>query len=197
MGAALVAAVAVVVLVAAFVAGSLSGHSSGPRPTSARSMNAAVSPSSPRSPSESTRAVPKLPGAVVNVSLTDSGGPMGEGDGTLHAGAMGLRTDRASVPHGTVSFLVTNAGSVSHEMVVLPLAGSQAAGTRPFGADAKVDEAGSLGEASNSGGQGAGEGIAPGASSWVTLNLAPGRYELVCNRPGHYVSGMFGQITVT
>jgi len=65
------------------------------------------------------------------------------------------------------------------------------------GGDAKVDEAGSLGEASKSGAQGEGEGIAPGALGWVTVTLAPGRYELVCNLPGHYVSGMYGELTVT
>ena len=136
-------------------------------------------------------------GAVVNISLTDSGGPMGEGNGPMHPGAMGLRADRATVPHGAVSFLVTNAGAVKHEMVILPMADTQAVGTRPFGGNAKVDEAGSLGEASSSGGSGAGEGIAPGASSRVTVTLAPGRYELVCNFMGHYVSGMYRQLTVT
>ena len=136
-------------------------------------------------------------GAVVNISLTDSGGPMGEGNGPMHPGAMGLNADRATVPHGAVSFLVTNAGAVKHEMVILPMADSQVVGTRPFGGDAKVDEAGSLGEASRSGGVGAGEGIAPGASSRVTVTLAPGRYELVCNLMGHYVSGMYRQLTVT
>ena len=133
----------------------------------------------------------------MNVSLTDSGGPMGEGNGPMHPGAMGLSADQSSVPHGTISFVVTNAGAVKHEMVILPMAASQVAGTRPFGGDAKVDEAGSMGEASNSGGSGSGEGIEPGASSRVTVTLAPGRYELVCNLMGHYVSGMYRQLTVT
>ncbi len=122
---------------------------------------------------------------------------MGEGTGMMHPGAMGLSTDRSTVPHGIVSVLVTNDGSVPHEVVILPLAGAQVVGARPFGGDARVDEAGSLGEASRSGGQGEGEGIAPGAVGWVTLTLAPGRYELVCNLPGHSVSGMYGERTVT
>jgi uncharacterized cupredoxin-like copper-binding protein len=141
--------------------------------------------------------VPKLPGTVVKISLTDSGGPMGEGTGPMHPGAMGLDTDHASVPHGSVSFLVANAGKVNHEMAILPLAHSQVVGTRSFDGEAKVDEAGVLGEASNSGGEGAGEGIAPGASGWVTVTLTPGRYELVCNLAGHYVSGMSAELTVT
>jgi uncharacterized cupredoxin-like copper-binding protein len=151
----------------------------------------------PAAPLSSPAAAPALRGAVVKVSLTDSGGPMGEGTGPMHAGAMGLRTNRTTVPRGTVSFLVTNAGSVNHEMAILPLAGSQLVGARPFGGDATVDEAGILGEASKSGGAGDGEGIVPKTSSWVTVTMVPGRYELICNLGGHYVSGMYRELTVT
>ncbi len=59
-----------------------------------------------------------------------------------------------------------------------------------------MSEAGSLGEASRSCGEGAGDGIAPGAASWVTLHLAAGRYELICNLPGHYAMGMFTELDV-
>lgn len=142
-------------------------------------------------------AAPHSSGTVVNVSLTDSGGPMGEGTGPMHPGAMGLKANPVTVPHGTVTFRVTNAGAVNHEMVILPLGASQVVGTRPFDGDAKVDEAGSLGEASKSDGDGAGEGIVPGSSGRVTVTLAPGQYELVCNIMGHYVSGMYGKLTVT
>jgi uncharacterized cupredoxin-like copper-binding protein len=121
----------------------------------------------------------------------------GQGSAMMGGGAMGLSTDHATAPHGTVSFLVTNDGSINHEMVVLPLAGSQTAGARPVGGDAKVDEAGSLGEASKTGGADAGDGIAPGASGWVTVTLAPGRYELVCNLARHYGAGMYTQLAVT
>jgi uncharacterized cupredoxin-like copper-binding protein len=96
-----------------------------------------------------------------------------------------------------VTFKVTNAGAVRHEMVILALGASQAVGARPIGAGATVDETGSLGEASKSGGEGAGDGIEPGASGRVTVTLAPGQYELVCNLEGHYVSGMYTKLTVT
>jgi len=153
----------------------------------------------------SSRPAPSLPGTVVNVALTDMGGPMtargngvmGQGSGMMNGGGMRLSADHATAPHGTLSFLVTNSGSINHEMVVLPLLSSRGVGARPIGRDARVDEGGSLGEASKTGGAGAGEGIVPGASGWVTVALAPGQYELVCNIAGHYSAGMYTQLTVT
>jgi uncharacterized cupredoxin-like copper-binding protein len=140
---------------------------------------------------------PDLPGTVVRVTVGDMGGRMmGQGRGGSR-GAMFMRADHATVRSGTVSFLVTNRGSRDHELVVLPLEVDQGAGQRPIGADNRVDETASLGEASRSGGQGAGEGIAPGASGWVSLDLAPGRYELICNLPGHYAAGMDTELTVS
>lgn len=132
---------------------------------------------------------PSLAGPVVDVTATDMGGPMMRGRFRLVA-------DRSTVRHGKVTFLVTNAGRLVHEMVVLPLPGNQPDGARAVGGDGRVDETGSLGEASAACAQGAGEGLPPGSSGWVTLDLAPGRYELVCNFPGHYAAGMYTEITV-
>ena len=161
-------------------------------------VNGAVTPGRNGVRSGSTRAAPSLPGTVVNVSLTDSGGSMmGQRGGMMSGGSMRLSADQASVAHGTVSFLVTNGGGIKHEMVLLPLPASHRAGTRPIGGNAKIDEAGSLGEASNNNGKDAGEGVDPGASSWTTLTLAPGHYELVCNLPNHYSAGMYTPLTVT
>lgn len=142
--------------------------------------------------------VPGLTGTQVNVTLTNMGGPvMRPRNGMMMGGAMRLTADRGTVAHGTVSFLVTNAGSISHEMVVLPLPENQVPGTRPVGADGTIDESGSVGEASGTCSEGSGEGILPGTSGWVTVTLPPGRYELACNLPGHYAAGMYTQITVT
>ena len=71
------------------------------------------------------------------------------------------------------------------------------------GPDGKVDEAGSLGEASRTCGADRGDeqssdyGIAPGTSGWTTLTLPPGRYELICNIAGHYGAGMYAVLDVT
>jgi uncharacterized cupredoxin-like copper-binding protein len=148
--------------------------------------------------SGSSLAAPSLPGTVENVSLTDMGGSMmGQRNGMMNGGAMSLSTDQAFVPHGTVSFVVANGGSIDHEMVILPLPNPQAVGARAIGGDANINETGSLAEASYSGGAGAGAGIVPGASGWMTVTVAPGHYELVCNLPRHYMAGMHTQLTVT
>ncbi len=147
-------------------------------------------------PDRGTSAQQDLPGAVVGVVVGDMGGRM-RGMGDRMPGRMFLSTDRLDVPAGRVSLRVTNAGTVDHEVVVLPLGADQRIGQRTVRADGTVDESGSLGEASAGGAAGAGEGIEPGATGWVTLDLKPGRYELVCNLPGHYAAGMYGLLVVT
>jgi uncharacterized cupredoxin-like copper-binding protein len=139
--------------------------------------------------------VPNLPGTAVNVTLTNMGGPM-MGGSPVRGGMMRLSATTSSVTRGTISFVATNVGSVNHEFLVLPLPEGQIVGTRAIHDDGRIDELGSLGEASNTCGAGSGDGIAPGTSSWVTITLAPGRYELVCNLPGHYAAGMYTQLTV-
>jgi uncharacterized cupredoxin-like copper-binding protein len=135
--------------------------------------------------------VPVLPGTVVEVTVGDMrGGMMGMGGSMMR-----LVARPSAVPGGTVSFVVQNVGSVAHELVVLPLP-SGGAGSRPVRPGGTVDERGSLGEASATCHAGAGEGIVPGTVGWVSLDLAPGRYELICNEPGHYARGMFAELDV-
>jgi uncharacterized cupredoxin-like copper-binding protein len=137
----------------------------------------------------STCAAPSLPGQTVDVILSDMGGMMGGGR------MMSVAASPSEVAAGDVSFDVWNAGMMTHELVVLPLTQGEVGG-RAVGPDGRVSEDGSLGEASRSCGEGAGDGIAPGATGWVTLELAPGRYELICNVPGHYAAGMFTELDV-
>jgi uncharacterized cupredoxin-like copper-binding protein len=137
---------------------------------------------------------PALTGTVVNVELVNMGGRLMMG-GSM-GGTMRVLTSRRQVPAGTVSLRVANVGSLVHELVVLPLASAQEVGQRPVGDDGKVDESGSLGEASRSCGSGAGDGINPGAIGWVTITLQPGNYELICNLPGHYAAGMYTELQV-
>lgn len=138
---------------------------------------------------------PALPGTVVDVTLTNMGGAMMRGAGV--GGMMRVLADRSQVPAGTVSLRVANTGSLVHELVVLPLPPGQQVGDRTVGTDGRVDETGSAGEASRTCASGAGDGIDPGAIGWVTVQLAPGTYELICNLAGHYAAGMYTELTVT
>jgi uncharacterized cupredoxin-like copper-binding protein len=147
---------------------------------------------------------PTLPGASVSVQLVDmrsmmggSGGLMHQGDWRrFHRGMMRVLASPTSASAGTVSLTVTNTGYMTHELVVLPLAAGEQPGTRSVRGDGTVDESGSLGEASASCAEGSGDGIAPGTTGWVTLHLPAGRYELVCNLPGHYAAGMYSELEV-
>src|SRR5664280_1001766 len=162
--------------------------------------------------------VPSLPGTVVDVTLTDMGGwmtgtdgswggrmPGGMMSGRMPGGMMGgpmmsghgaagammrvlVTPDAAAV--GTVSLRVRNTGWMTHELVILPLSDGQAVGQRGVDGDGRVDETGSVGEVSRSCDAGAGDGLAAGSAGWTTLQLPAGRYELVCNLPGHYAAGM-------
>jgi uncharacterized cupredoxin-like copper-binding protein len=159
-----------------------------------------------RSPYEDgTKPVTVHAGGLVEVTLADMGGGMmggPSGTGSMMGGSRGMGVARVFanpgvLAAGTVSLRAVNQGAATHELVVLPLPAGQPAGARAVGADGRVDETGSLGEASRSCAAGEGDGIAAGATGWVTLTLQAGRYELVCNLPGHYAAGMHAELDVT
>ncbi|WNM27770.1 sulfocyanin-like copper-binding protein [Demequina capsici] len=135
-----------------------------------------------------------LPGTVVDVYAMDMSG-RGMMMGRANTRMM-LRSSTLSVDAGTVTLHLINDGTIDHELVILPLADGQQVGQRPVLSDGSVDESDSLGEASATNAEGEGSGITPGASGWVTLDLAPGRYELVCNIDGHYAAGMYTLLVV-
>jgi uncharacterized cupredoxin-like copper-binding protein len=162
------------------------------------------------SPSQARCTATALPGAVVDVTLTDIDGMMGGQHGANPTmgtsqgwwgmgmpGMMRIVATPSTVLRGTVSLRVANTGVWTHELVALPLPTGHGIGQRRVGANGKVDEQGSLGEASRTCGAGAGDGIASGATGWITLPLSPGRYELICNLPRHYASGMYTELDIT
>ncbi len=101
-----------------------------------------------------------------------------------------VAADTSQVHSGKVTFDVNNAGSVTHEMVVLRT--DLAALSIPTGADGKADE-----EASGVTHVGEVTDLPPGKTGSVTLDLQPGRYLLVCNVPGHVHEGMWSELTVS
>lgn len=128
---------------------------------------------------------PAFSGAVVDVSLIDMGS---NGSMMMRGGQSGWRSwqpgmmrvvaSTRAVVGQTVSLRVSNVGVITHEFVVLPLPAGQPVGEREVGSDGKVDETGSAGEVSASCAPGAGKGLRPGSTGWVTLALPAGRYEL-------------------
>lgn len=126
----------------------------------------------------------------LDVTVSDMGMMMNR------ASRMTISASTSTLVSGKVNILVTNYGMRTHEVVILPLANGQHAGQRNVGPDGKVDETGSVGEISNNCSAGVGEGILPGSRGWATLTLTPGRYELICNLPDHYASGMYYELQV-
>ncbi|WP_406830870.1 hypothetical protein ABEG17_18000 [Pedococcus sp. KACC 23699] len=138
----------------------------------------------------------RLPGATVQVRLADMGMTRMMGGDAPMGSRMSLSVTPRSAPAGSVSFVASNVGWRTHELVVMPVAGQSAAGERVPGPDGRIAEGGSAGEASAPCAAGSGEGITSGAVGWVTLTLAPGRYELVCNLKNHYANGMHEEFDV-
>jgi uncharacterized cupredoxin-like copper-binding protein len=84
---------------------------------------------------------------------------------------------------GDVTFAVRNNGKVPHELVVLRTAKRADA----LGTGSRIAESGHAGETGD---------IAPGSAKTVTIRLPAGHYALVCNLPGHYMSGMHTDFVV-
>ena len=136
-----------------------------------------------------------LTGQTINVTVSDMG--MMSMMGTSRGMSMMLSAFPSTIVAGKVNIVVTNLGRRVHELVILPLANGQSAGQRLIGSDGKIDEAESLGEASNNCGAGTGEGVETGSRTWTTVTLSPGRYEFVCNIANHYAAGMYQEVTVS
>ncbi len=108
------------------------------------------------------------------------------GDVNGVAGPMTYDASTDTVKAGEVTFTLDNVGTIEHELVVLKT-------DTPYdqlviGSDDRVDESDSVGEVSET---------PAGETASVTLNLAPGKYVLVCNIAGHYRRGMRVPLTVT
>ena len=105
----------------------------------------------------------------------------------------------ASIGHGKVTFAATNTGPDDpHEMVILKT--DLGVHELPASAEGKVDE-----EAAGLKAVGEIEEFDPGKTGTITLDLAAGRYVLVCNiipdepdgtKESHYLKGMSTEFTV-
>ena len=102
-----------------------------------------------------------------------------------------LRLSRTTWPAGRVSVRFENDGPDTHEMLLFA-APDNSADAMPMRSDGEtVDEDSPLlrsvvDEA----------GTPPGGSRTVTVDLAPGHYVVLCNMSGHYMAGMWQDVTV-
>ena len=139
---------------------------------------AAVTTKAPSSSAPSGGATGSVPAGTVNVVVGDTNGLNG---------AMTMTVAPDSAKAGKVTFVVKNTGTITHEMVVLQLSGSQTYDKLPVTAD-KVSEDTSKGETGD---------VAAGETKTIELNLDAGKYALVCNVEKHYAMGMRAGFTVT
>ena len=150
-------------------------------------------------------------GMMGGTSSSGSGMMSGFGAGMMGSAPQGYHLSRLTcsapsrLPGRTVDVMVGDMGMtrmmggvapLGQHMMLRAVPGQAAGGQRP-GSDGKIDETGSLGEASASCAAGSGEGIEAGTVGWVTLSLPVGRYELVCNLANHYANGMRQPFVVT
>jgi uncharacterized cupredoxin-like copper-binding protein len=100
-----------------------------------------------------------------------------------------LATNTSTVAAGSVAFSVTNQGPSSHELLAFrtDLPEDQL----PLGPDGRINED-ALPKVLDTN-----TDLPAGTQRQLSDSLAPGRYVLVCNLPGHYKLGMHTVITVT
>jgi uncharacterized cupredoxin-like copper-binding protein len=94
------------------------------------------------------------------------------GDVQATLGDMWVKASTTTVKAGKVTFDVTNSGATTHGLAIVPAPAKVAGGM--------LDESAFAAK---------GEPLAGGATGTVTADLKPGRYELVCFIPGHYMAG--------
>ena len=118
--------------------------------------------------------IPALALAACGGSTPSAGAPTPVPSGVIHVdaakdGPYVFTPSAITVPAGTVTFTVRNAGNEEHEFEV-------------FKGEEVLSEI---------------EGLVPGLTKSLTLDLAAGQYTFVCKLNGHDQLGMKGTITVT
>ncbi len=84
---------------------------------------------------------------------------------------------------GKVTFKVVNSGKMEHEAIAIPAPDGLEGLKKP---DGSAKEKGAAGEIE----------LAAGESGSFTVELTPGQWALVCNKPGHFAGGMAMLVTV-
>jgi uncharacterized cupredoxin-like copper-binding protein len=94
-----------------------------------------------------------------------------------------------TIQAGKATIMVKNAGAAPHEMLIFKSDLDPAAYPVDAAGDIKEEGAG-VSLVSD------GENIDPSGTQTRTVDLAPGKYLLVCNIAGHFKQGMFTEVTI-
>jgi uncharacterized cupredoxin-like copper-binding protein len=98
---------------------------------------------------------------------------------------MAILASPTAVPAGKVTLVVTNRGTVEHELVLMRWnKGPKSVPVNNYKADEGKRVLGEVPE------------LAPGKTGKLKVTLRSGRYLLICNVPGHYMLGMAAPFTV-
>jgi uncharacterized cupredoxin-like copper-binding protein len=121
-----------------------------------------------------------LPAGTIKVTLIDV---------DAQTEAMTLSSD--SAPAGTVTFEVTNTGNMEHEFVVLQT--ETMAADLPFdqAKDEVIEDSPGLTNVDEI------EGIQPGETKTLVVDLTAGHYALICNITKHWREGMRADFSAT
>lgn len=162
--------------------GVLSGCGSSSKSSSAAATTTTMTPSVTQSPAT---------GATIHVTVGDTKGL---------DGSMTLTATPPAALAGDVTFIVKNAGTIDHEVIVLktdvaydklPVVDAGDPPARVTTGANKVDETANVGETGD-------PNVKPGDTRSFTIkNMAVGSYALVCNIALHYGKGMRAPFRVT
>ncbi len=124
------------------------------------------------------------------------GAPSAQADSTILASmwdrgsAMGFSLSQTTASAGKVTFQVTNdSDGMVHELLVSKVKNFMNFGYTADTAKGRVEE-GSMNIIGET------HGMEAGTYKAVTFDLKPGKYLIVCNKPGHFGAGMFTPFVV-
>ena len=107
---------------------------------------------------------------------------------TLTDGVIQLSRNTATAGNTPFEIINKTGGNLKHEFVIIKT--DLPFDQFPKNADGTVDEE----KLTSSGEQG---DIEPGQTVYLTVNLHPGHYVMMCNLPGHFAMGMHTEFTVS
>lgn len=119
--------------------------------------------------------------ATVAPTLAPTAPPAAAGPIAVTLVDVAIKLDRASTASGSVTFVIKNAGTVIHQLVVLKTDIAQNQIPANPSQPGTMSEPGFVTQTPV---------INVGGSYTLTLTLASGNYVLMCNQPAHYLIGM-------